>query len=163
MNRFRTVTALALLALISTVVRSQEPPPSVTTIPSPPVAGSPFTVDASFLGAGGTPTFPFEFAYVFGDSIAISGVPEDPLVYGQVSVTVPPMQAGTYNLQFTTVQFSPRPNWANFQIVVVPQGAAVLSPTPVFSTAGISLCTFTILLGGIVALIFRRPRANVNR
>jgi len=152
MNPFRTAALLTLLVSMSALAHGQgAPAPSFTTSPSPPVAGQPFVIDANFAGAGGTPTFPFAYAYASGGQIAISGLPEFPLVYGHVRLTVPAMQAGHYDLTFTTVGFSPRPNYAGFQIVVAPQGAA-LSSAPTFSTAGISLCAFAILFLGIAAL-----------
>ena len=154
-------TALVLLLLlVATVAQGQESPaPSLTTIPSPPVAGSPFVIDASFLG-GGTPTVPFVFSYVSAGTIAISGLPEDPPVFGHVQVTVPAMQAGTYLLQFTTVGFSPRPDYANFQLVVAPQGVALAS-VPMLEFGALLLCAFAIALAGGAALMRRRIRRKL--
>jgi len=152
MNRFRTAALLTLLVSMSALAHGQgAPAPSFTTSPSPPVAGQPFVLDANFLGAVGT----FAFWDTYENQITISGVPEFPLVYGHARLTVPAMQAGRYDLTFTTVAFSPRPVYASFPIVVAPQGTAVAS-APAFSTAGISLCAFAMLFMGIAAL--RRKR-----
>jgi hypothetical protein len=151
-------TALVLLLLlVATVAQGQES--SLTTIPSPPVAGSPFVIDAAFLG-GGTPTAAFLFSYVSGGDIAISGVPASPPVFGHVQVTVPAMQAGTYLLQFTTVGFSPRPDYANFQLVVAPQGVALAS-VPMLEFGALLLCAFAIALAGGAALMRRRIRRKL--
>jgi len=151
-------TLVLLLLLVANIAQGQMPPaPSLTTIPSPPVAGSPFVVDAAFLG-GGMPTNPFAFAYVSAGSIAISGLPASPPVFGHALVTVPAMQAGTYSLQFTTVGFSPRPNYANFQLVVAPQGAALAS-APMLDSGALLLCALAIALAGGAALIRGRLQA----
>ncbi len=153
-------TALVLLLyLAANVAQAQmSPAPSLTTTPSPPVAGSPFVIDADFLG-GGMPTFPFAFAYVSAGTIAISGLPASPPVFGHVQVTVPAMQAGTYLLQFTTVGFSPRPDYAHFQLVVAPQGAAVTS-APMLESGALLLCALAVALAGAATLMRRRLRGK---
>ena len=149
----RTALALLLLLLANVAQAQVSPAPSLTTIPSPPVAGSPFLIDAAFLG-GDMPAIPFAFAYVAAGTIAISGLPASPPVFGRVQVAVPAMQAGTYAVQFTTVGFSPRPNYANFQLVVAPQAAALAS-APMLDGGASLLCALAIALAGAARLLRR--------
>ena len=96
--------------------------PSLTTAPSPPVAGQPFTIDAYFTGGGGTPEVAFHYVSTLEPEgvINISGYPSYPLELGHVQFGVPSTAAGNYSVNITNDAFDPRPLYASFQITVIP-------------------------------------------
>jgi hypothetical protein len=98
------------LLTIWTLAGGQSTDPTITTSPSPPIAGEPFTVTASFIGAADGP---FMFDSSYDNLIEVGNFGGQP-GFGSVTVEIPPQAAGAYTISFGTFGFSPLLIYATF-------------------------------------------------
>src|ERR1700750_2594930 len=106
-------------------------PISFHTVPAQPIAGQKFSIVATFVG--GTPAGAFRYGSTTDLWLEIDGYPDYPLQVGTQTVEVPAQRAGTFAVLFTSPGFSPRPEYAFFEITVADAGPI---PIPLLSICG---------------------------